>query len=670
MPLSVSSPDGNIQLEFLTGSFGRPGYTVAYKNSTVIDTSYLGFYFQNTDNLDHFLSPVSSEIKTVDETWEPVWGEDAKVRNHYNELTLHLEEGADRAAKMDIIFRVYDDGLGFRYHIPAQAGMPDSVLITDEVTDFKLTGDHDCWWIPGDWDIYEHLYTHSKLSEIDAAAKRNNPNLAQTYIPDSLAVNTPVTMRTAEGLHLSFHEANLTDYAGMTLHVDQESFTLYSKLVAWPDGIKVRAKLPMLSPWRTIQIEEEAKDLIASHMIENLNEPNKLDDISYIKPTKYVGIWWDMHMGTKTWDKASGRHGATTAYAKELIDFASENNIGGILIEGWNTGWENWIGPTRPDKPFDFVTPYDDFDLEEVVRYGNEKGVDLISHHETSSCVAAYDEQLDTAYQQLERLGIHAVKTGYVGKINPKGIYHHSQYMVRHYRKVLETAAKHNVMVDAHEPIKATGLRRTYPNMVSREGLRGQEFNAWGKEGGNHVDHLATVAFTRMLAGPIDYTPGLFDMTMEWREPNPARAKSTLAHQLALYVVIYSPVQMVPDLVKNYKGHSAFQFIRDVAVDWEQTRVLDGEVGDYVVIARQAKGTENWFVGGIGDEEARDYTLDFSFLPKGKTYTAVIYKDADDAHWETNPKAYTVDVNEVISASSIPVRMAAGGGFAVSLVPQ
>jgi hypothetical protein len=427
-------------------------------------------------------------------------------------------------------------------------------------------------------------------------------------------------------------------------------------------------------------VSETAGDLIESDLIVNLNEPNKLGDVSYFKPTKYVGIWWDMHLGSKTWDYSSlqdmnsfsggkphGKHGATTEYAKELIDFAAENNIGGILVEGWNTGWEHWIGFEDREGVFDFVTPYPDYDLAEVVRYGKSKGVELIMHHETSAAPRTYDQQLDTAYKLMHSLGIHAVKTGYVGKIIPKGEYHHGQWMVNHYRRVIETAAKYQIAVNAHEPIKATGIRRTYPNAISREGLRGQEFNAWSTDGGNPPNHLPTIAFTRMLAGPIDYTPGIFNIKLKPYKPD-NQVNTTLAQQLALYVVIYSPIQMVPDLKQYYESHPAFQFIRDVPVDWEQSKVLNGEVGEYVAIARQDRHSDNWFIGAITNEEARDMQLKLDFLPEGKTFRARIYHDGPDAHWNDNPTSYAIDEQEVDRDAFIDLHLAPGGGAAISLI--
>ena len=641
----------------------------------------MSFDFKNQESLKDGLSIINSTTNTIDETWEMPWGEQKDVVNNYNELVVELEETQAPNRKFNIYFRAYDDGIGFRYEFLPQQNI-DSIIIMDENTEFQLTEDYTTWWIPGDWDIYEHLYNTTKISEIDAISKRNNADLAQTYIPEN-AVNTPVTMRGANGLHLSFHEANLTDYAGMTLKVDNESLLLTSELVGSNRlGYKVKRELPFKTPWRSIQIADRAGDLIESKLIVNLNEPNKLGDISWFKPKKYVGIWWEMHVGKSTWDyagsqdmntftkdlKPTGKHGATTENTKRYIDFAAKNNITGVLVEGWNTGWEHWIGFEDREGVFDFVTPYPDYDLEELNRYAKEKGVDIIMHHETSAAPRTYEQQLDTAYQLMNQLGIHSVKTGYVGKIIPEGEYHHGQWMVNHYRKVLETGAKYNVAINAHEPIKATGIRRTYPNAIAREGLRGQEFNAWSADGGNPAEHLPIVAFTRMLAGPIDFTPGVFDIEIPSKENN--RVSTTLAQQLALYVVIYGPVQMACDLPENYEGKPALQFIRDVGVDWDESKVLNGEVGDYVSIARKERETGNWFVGGITDENAREVTIDFDFLDDGVEYEAIIYKDAEDANYENNPTAITIEDIDIGKDSSLTVQMAEGGGFAISLLKK
>ncbi|MGX1023940.1 hypothetical protein ACSSV5_001102 [Psychroflexus sp. MBR-150] len=678
--INLKSPAKTNTIFFDLTENGLPQYWVKHNDKLIIDKSNLGFDFKNKNVFTEPFSIKNTVENTVDEEWEMPWGEQRLVKNHYNQLKVELENSSKQ--KLNLYFRAYDDGIAFRYEIPQQDGLK-SLIIKDENTEFQLTGNHTAWWIPGDWDIYEHLYSTSKLSEINAKSYANDDNLAQTHIPEN-AVNTPVTMRMEDGTHLSFHEANLTDYAGMTLKVDTTTYKLTSELVGSDrTNYKVYRNLPIQTPWRTIQIADEAKDLIDSHLIVNLNEPNKLGDVNWFTPQKYVGIWWEMHVGKATWDygmtmnkngqwvdtgQAHGKHGATTENTKRYIDFAAKNNIKGVLIEGWNTGWERWIGFQDREGVFDFVTPYPDYDIQELSDYAKSKGVELIMHHETSAAPRTYEKQLDKAFQLMNDMGMHTVKTGYVGKIIPKGEYHHGQWMVNHYRKVVETAAKYKVAINAHEPIKATGIRRTYPNAVSREGLRGQEFNAWASDGGNPPEHLPIVAFTRMLAGPIDFTPGIFDIKLPTKPDN--QINTTLAQQLALYVVIYSPIQMAADLPENYKNQPAFQFIRDVGVDWEQSITLNGEVGDYVTIARQERETGNWFVGGITDENAREITINFDFLEDGKTYKATFYQDAESAHYKNNPTAISIKSAEINKGMTKTIQLKEGGGFAISLIQK
>jgi len=666
---SVKSPDDNVSILFSLSDNGTPQYRVAYKSQTLIDTSSLGFEFKNASPLKNNFSIVSTHTRSVNETWNPVWGENSEIKNHFNELLIEMQEQSEPYRRLHLRFRAFNDGIGFRYEVPMQQSLTDTLFITDELTEFKLTGDHDTWWIPGDWDIYEHLYNTTKFSEIDAISKRDHPNLAQTYIPEN-AVNTPVTMKTGDGTYLSFHEADLTDYAGMTLKIDSLNLKMSSNLVGSDRrGHKVQRKAPFNTPWRTMQIGERAGDLIESNLIVNLNEPNKLGDIPWFKPTKYVGIWWEMHLGKSTWDYESGRHGATTENAKRYIDFAAQNNIGAVLVEGWNTGWERWIGFPDREGVFDFVTPYPDYDLKEVVSYARENGVEIIMHHETSAAPRTYEAQMDTAYSLMQDLGIHVVKTGYVGQIIPEGEYHHGQWMVNHYRKALETAAKYEVAINAHEPIKGTGIRRTIPNAISREGLRGQEYNAWSVEGGNPPEHLTIVPFTRMLSGPIDFTPGIFNIKFdEYQEKN--QVNTTLAQQLALYVVLFSPVQMAADLPEHYEGNPAFQFIRDVAVDWDESHVLNGEIGEFITIARKEKEADNWFVGSVTNEESRNLEIDLDFLDGDKTYRAVIYKDGEDAHWDDNPLSLQISEQEVSSETVLTLKLAPGGGQAISIFPK
>lgn len=663
--IETTSPDGKIKLKFVLSDKDRAGYFIEFNNHRVIDTSIVGFDFNETESFDENLEIINSYTSSFDETWETIWGEQRFVRNNYNELKVELKEKGELARRCFIVFRVFNDGVGFRFEFPEQENLNDAIIL-DENTQFKLTGDHTTWWSPGDWDIYEHLFNTTKFSEIDALSKRGNEALAQTYIPEN-AVNLPVTMKTADGIFISILEANLTDYADMTLKVDKENLLFQSELVGNDSGIKVKTKTPFVTPWRLILIGDEAGDLVSSRTILNLNEPNKLEDVSWIKPTKYVGIWWEMHIGKSTWDMKSGRHGATTENAKKYIEFASKNGIGAVLIEGWNTGWENWFGTHDREGIFDFVTPYPDYDLFEVVRYAKEKGVNIIMHHETSAAIMTYEKQMDTAFALCRSLGIHAVKTGYVGQILPDGEYHHGHWMVNHYRKVMEKAAAYQIMVNVHEPIKPTGLRRTYPNLVSAEGLRGQEFNAWSPDGGNPPEHLTIIPFTRMLAGPIDYTPGIFDIKFNKYKPN-NQVNTTLAHQLALYVVVYSPIQMAADLPENYEGHPAFQFIRDVCVDWDTSIVLNGEIGEFITIARKERNTDKWFLGSITDENKREIKVPLNFLAEGKSYSAIIYSDAEDAHWDKNPTAYKIENKVVNNSDTLNFKLAPGGGTAISFI--
>lgn len=664
----VNSPDDEISVTFMILD-GQAAYSVAYHGKTQIDTSFLAFEFQDRPEIKRNLTVFKQKTNSTNETWEMAWGEQREVQNNYNELRLSIQETEAPNRKFDLVFKAYNDGIGFRYEFPKQDALDGEVVILEEKTEFNLMGDHKVWWIPGDWDIYEYLYTESRFSEIDAFDKFiPDDHLGQVYL-HSNAVNTPVTMKTDNDIYLSFHEANLTNYAGMTLKVDPENLKMVSELVGNKAGIKVKTQAPFVTPWRTVQIANRAGDLIESNLIVNLNEPNKLGDVPWFTPMKYIGIWWDMHLNTKTWDYASGRHGATTEYTKELIDFAAENDMGGVLVEGWNTGWETWTEPETRDTIFDFTTPYPDYDLEYLAGYAADKGVELIMHHETSGAVARYEERMEEAYTLMKKLGIHSVKTGYVGTIIPDGEYHHGQWMVNHYQKTLEVGAKYQIAINMHEPIKATGLRRTYPNAISREGARGQEYNAWAGDGASPPDHLPTIAFTRMLAGPFDYTPGIFNLSLKpHKDDHPI--KSTIAQQLGLYVTIYSPVQMAADLIEHYKGNPAFQFIKDVGVDWEQSKVLDGEPGDFLVMARQEKGTDDWFVGGMTDENAKPYALKLDFLEEGKTYAAKVYRDAEETHYLDNPTAIDIVEMEVTKDDEIKVDMVGAGGFAVSLLAK
>ena len=675
----VQSPDNNLVLNFYVSDSGEARYDISYKDELIIERSRLGYLFMNQPPLTGGFEISGITRSSVQESWKPVWGDKSEILSHYNEMHIELREKEEPGRELHLRFRAFNDGIGFRYEFQEQAEA-DSLFVTDEITEFNLAGDHTAWWIPADYDSYEYLYETTKISEIDASKYAAENERADRRIQNFRAVNTPVTMKTDNGLYLSFHEANLTDYPGMTLAV-QDGQMLKSELVPWEDGIKVKTANSFVSPWRTIHVTESAGDLLTSDLIVNLNEPNKLEDTSWIEPMKYTGIWWEMHLGKTSWGLEElaegsysadlgreGAHGANTENAMQYIDFNAEAGIKGLLIEGWNTGWEYW--GTDSLGFFDFTTSYPDFDLERVVEYARQNGVEIIGHHETSGQAAPYEERLEPAFDLYNRLGIRAVKTGYAGAIVPSGEAHHGQYMVQHYRKVVETAARYQIAINAHEPIKATGIRRTYPNMMTREGVRGMEYNAWSE--GNPPEHTTILPFTRGLAGPTDYTPGIFDLHFdEYREDE--RVHSTLANQLALYVVIYSPHQMAADLPENYKTngdfHPAFQFIRDVAVDWDKTIVPEAEIGDYAVVARKAKGEDRWFVGAVTDENEREISLELDFLEEGTTYRAIIYKDGEDAHWESNPYSYEIDEISVSSKSTIDLYLAAGGGTAIHLEP-
>jgi|GEM_PF-21655 len=635
----IVSPDRRVQVEFLLRD-GAPCYAVSYENKSLIRQSRLGFHFANEPSMIGDFRVAAAESRSLDETWRPVWGTASEIRNNCNELTVTLQESSGLEREMRLVFRAYDDGAAFRYVLPTQPNMKRCEIISEE-TRFNFAGDFDAWWIPADYDSYEKLYSHTPLSAVTAA-------------------NTPITMKTSGGLYLSVHEANLTDYSGMTLKaLKGEPSSFECDLAPWPDGVKVRRAAPLETPWRTIQIAPDAGGLIESHLIANLNEPCRIEVTSWIKPMKYVGIWWGMHIKKHTWH-AGPRHGATTENAKRYIDFAAAHNIPGLLVEGWNKGWSTWgSGETR----MDFCTPYPDFDLREVVRYGKEKGVSLIGHHETGGNVPDYERQMEDAFALYEELGVPAVKTGYAGAIVPKGRHHHGQYMVNHYRRVVETAARHRIMIDAHEPIKSTGIERTWPNMMTREGGRGMEYNAWSE--GNPPEHTTVLPFTRLLAGPMDYTPGVFDLRFDHAREH--RVHTTLAKQLALYVVLYSPLQMACDLVENYEGQPAFEFIEKVPVTWDETRVLNGEIGDYVTIARRS-GAE-WYIGGVTDENHRLLEIPLSFLSLEQKYVAQVFSDAIDTDWEHAPEKIQISRCSVDSQDVLRAALAKGGGLAARLAP-
>jgi alpha-glucosidase len=654
-PVKVASPGGVLEVTFELMD-GVPTYRVSRRGRPVIATSKLGFVLRRGPALDRGFRVASTRTAGVDETWTQVWGEEKRIRDHHNELQVELVEAAGEPRRLHVAFRVFDDGVGFRYHVPAQTGL-DDIEIADERTEFAFPADHRAWWIPAfEPNRYEYRYTDSPLSR-------------------TTRVHTPVTFETGDGLYLSIHEAALTDFASMTLH-RRQGHTLEADLVPWSDGIKVRGSVPMTSPWRTIQVADTPGGLIDSYLILNLNEPNRLADVSWVRPGKYVGIWWEMHLGVSTWGSGP-RHGATTENTRRYIDFAAKHGFDGVLVEGWNLGWDgNWAAG---ETEFSFTRPYPDYDLVGLAAYARQRGVRLIGHHETGGGVENYERQMEDAFALCHKLGIRAVKTGYVahgqsiqrtdasGKTHKE--WHHGQYMVRHYRKVVETAARHQVLLDVHEPIKDTGLRRTWPNMMTREGACGQEFNAWGGSRRNHPDHTTILPFTRLLAGPMDFTPGIFDLTYEKHRPDD-RVSTTLAKQLALYVVIYSPLHMAADLPQNYEAKpEPFAFIKVVPTDWEETTVLHGRIGDYVTIVRKDAGSDDWYLGSITDENARTLEADLGFLDAKRDYVAEIYRDGDDADWETNPYAIVIEEKRVTSATKLPLRLAPGGGTAIRFRP-
>ncbi len=644
------SPDGRNEVTIEIRD-GKLYYSLQRDGRAVILPSRLGFEFRGARPLGDNLQIVNTARSTVDQTWTQVWGEVAHVRDHHNELRLDVAETTSSGRRFTVVFRMFDDGIGFRYELPEQSGLG-AFEITEELTEFALADDARAWWIPANRENrYEFLYSASPVSRLDT-------------------VHTPLTLESRDGLHIVIHEANLADYAAMNL-VGSDDRKLRATLAPWADGVKVRGHTPFVTPWRTIQLADHAADLAPSVLGLNLNPPNVMEDTDWIRPMKYVGIWWGMHIGTTTWSSGP-KHGATTENAKRYIDFAAESGLGGVLVEGWNRGWDgNWMDN---GDLFSFTEAYPDFDLQAVTAYASERGVELIGHNETSMGIENYERQLEDAFTLYASLGMSAVKTGYVGNRTPEGHAHHGQYMVRHWRKVIEAAARHGIMINAHEPIKDTGERRTYPNMLTREGARGQEYNAWAADGGNPPEHETILFFTRLLAGPMDFTPGVFDILIESadggpRRPEESRLRTTLAKQLALYVVLYSPLQMAADLPENYVNQPAFQFIRDVAVDWEDTRVLDGKIGDYVVVARQERDGENWYVGAITDEEARTLEVPLSFLVPGRSYVAEIYADGPDAHWLHKPLPIEISERPVDAESRLTISLAPGGGQAIRIRP-
>ena len=653
--LRVASPDGRneVTVELRDGALF---YSLARDGRAVLLPSRLGFEFQGAPPLRDGLQLVDTSRNSVDETWTQPWGEVARVRDHHNELKVSVAETAAPNRRFTVAFRAFDDGVGFRYEVPQQPGLGE-FAITRELTEFVLADNARAWWIASNrprLDRSEQLFSSSPVSTLDS-------------------VQTPLTMETRDGrTFIVIHEANLVDYARMNLTGPRmDGRTLTADLAPWADGTKVRGHTPFVTPWRTIQLADRATDLAPSVLGLNLNPPNVLASTDWIKPLKYVGIWWGMHIGTMTWSSGP-KHGATTANTERYIDFAAANGLGGVLVEGWNTGWDgDWI---QNRNAFSFTKAYPDYDLAEVARYAHQKGVKLIVHNETSGGIENYERQMDSAFALYHSLGLDAIKSGYVTDKTSAGDSHWGQYMVRHYRHVIEKAAQYGIMLDVHEPVHDTGERRTYPNMMSREGARGQEYNAWGGDGGNPPEHETILFFTRMLDGPMDFTPGIFDLLIERgtgrpRRPEEPHVRTTLAKQLALYVVLYSPLQMAADLPENYEHQPAFQFIRDVAVDWDTTRVLAGKIGDYVIVARRERSGPTWYVGAITDEEGRTFDIPLSFLTPGRKYVAEIYADGPGANWLTNPLPVSISKRSVDATTRLHIVLAPGGGQAIRIRP-
>ena len=691
MAQTVTSPGGKVAVKFSLDN-GRPTYEMTYKGKTVVKPSHLGLELaktkyaskgmEETDLMDGF-TVTKTDTATFDETWKPVWGQTATIRNHYKEMAVTLNQAATKR-NIVIRFRVYDDGMGLRYEFPQQDEL-NYFVIKEERTQFAMDGDHTAWWIPGDYDTQEYETVESKLSEIRSLMKGAiTPNSSQTPFSPT-GVQTSLQMKTADGLYVNIHEAACVNYATMHLNLDDKTMTFESWLTPDAQGFKGFIQTPFNTPWRTVLVSDDARDMLSSNLILNLNEPCALDDVSWIRPIKYCGVWWDMIVGRGTWSytndlpsvhlgqtdyskcKPNGTHSANTENVKRYIDFAAENGLDEVLVEGWNEGWEDWFGHSKLDV-FDFITPYPDFDIKALNDYAHSKGVKLMMHHETSSSVWNYERWMDKAYKLMQQYGYDAVKSGYVGDIIPRGEHHYGQLMNNHYLHAIKEAAKHHIMVNAHEATRPTGLCRTYPNLVGNESARGTEYEAFG---GSRPDHTVVLPFTRLQGGPMDYTPGIFETQLSAWSNNTSYVHTTLVGQLALYLVMYSPLQMAADLPEHYaKYMDAFQFIKDVAVDWDDSKYIEAEPGDYITVARKAKGTDNWFVGGKCDENGHEAVVKLDFLDKGKKYECTIYADAKDAHYEKNPKAYTITKKTVKKGDTLKLTEAPGGGFAVSLIAK
>ena len=678
-PGQFSATKGKVQLNCGLEANGAPWYEVNFGGKPVVLRSNLGFSLDNDSLFYQGFTVLGSNTNNINETWKPVWGEVSTIKNECQELIVQLQHKSGKL--LNIVFRVFADGAAFRYEFPKQPGLK-YFIVKNELSEFNLAGDHKAFWIPGDFDTNEYNYTTCKLSEIDnRPVVAGAPEIAVRVAPDPYAVQTPLMMKSNDGLYINIHEAALIDYPAMQLHLDRQNFAFTSSLVPDAYGNKAYLHAPCRTPWRTIIVSDNAPGILASKMILNLNDPSVVKNPSWIKPMKFVGVWWEMHTGVGTWNYSdfadsldkngklipNGKHSANTANVKRYIDFAAKHKLGGVLVEGWNTGWEDWFGNWK-ENVFDFVTPYPDFNVKEVMAYAKAKGVTMIMHNETSGSATNYERHLDTAFTFMNRFGYLAVKTGYVGRIIPRGEHHDGQWMVNHYERVLKKGVEHKVMIDVHEPQRPTGLHRTYPNFMASEASRGNEFNAFSDPGTN-VDHETILPFTRLMGGPMDFTPGIFKLKGYAAHAPERGLHSTLAKQLALYVTLYSPLQMAADLPQNYEARlDAFQFIKDVPVDWDDTKILAAEPGDYVLIARKEKGKDNWFIGGITDENNRNLAFQLNFLTKGKKYAAIIYADAKDAHWKTNPEAYTIQKLQVDQSSTLTFSFAPGGGVAVSII--